>query len=368
MPSPDAPGTSPDGAVVAPDATLSCSGSTPDSCAGTCVSLQTSASHCGSCGHDCLGGACLGGRCQATLVATGFSGGNLLLTATDAYVLDYGSGGRVLRISKSSGAITPVVFGRVGGIAVRQDSLYWTLAPTFRGTDGKVIRAGLDGARPEEIATGQATPQAIIADDSGIYWVNRGTAANDGAVMSLPSGSASATVFADAQAGPGAIAVDSTSVYWFTVGLTPDGSDGAVYKRAKSGGNIVPLAELQPNATGSPFSLAVRGGRVFWAPRGLGNTDGRVRSISANGGTVTEFAGNQVRPQGVEADDSFVYWIVYGNGNDGVLQKASLSTKEITQLAGSLANPLDIAIDGAAIYFTLQGNAMSPGGLMRIVK
>lgn len=77
---------------------------------------------------------------------------------------------------------------------------------------------------------------------------------------------------------------------------------------------------------------------------------------------------NQVRPQAVEADESFVYWTAYGNGSDGLLQKASLATREVTQIVGAIPNALGLALDGAAIYYTAAGNAQSPGGLFRIAK
>lgn len=309
----------------------------------------------------------MGGKCETRQLASGFTGANLALTSTDAYVVDYGSGGRLLRISKADGTIRPIASGKVGGVAVFGGRLYWTLAPTYLGTDGRVFGANLDGSGVQELASGQATPQPIVADASGIYWLNYGTAPTNGAVMSVPAGATTPVVFADAQPRPVSLAVDGSNVYWFTFAGN-DGSESGVYKKPKAGGTITPLAQSQPNATGSPFSIAVRGGRVYWAPRGLGNTDGRVRSIGIGGGAVTEYATNQVRPQAVDADDSFVYWTVYGNGNDGLVMKASLATREVTQVVGAVPNALGLALDGGTIYYTAAGNAQSPGGVFRIAR
>ena len=337
-------------------------------CSAGCTSVSSDPGNCGSCGHDCLGGTCVNGACQAKMVATGFSGANLAVTTSDVYVVDYGSGGRLLRISKASGSITPVAFGNVGGVAAFGGKVYWSLVVTLGGTDGKVIRAAPDGSGQETIAMQQATPLDVVADSSGVYWLNGGTTDSDGSIMSLPSGSTMAVPVATSQAGPSSLAIDSANVYWFTVGAANDGSQGTVFKRSKAGGSISPIAQNQPNATGSAFSLSARGGRVYFAPRGLGNTDGLVRSVSTNGGAIADFATNQVRPQAVDADDSFVYWTSYGNGNDGLVQRASLATKEINQLVGALAGPLDLKVDGLAIYFTTAGSGATSGALFRLAR
>jgi hypothetical protein len=337
-------------------------------CAAACTSVSTDPANCGSCGHDCLGGACMNGVCQAKPVATGFSGANLAVTSSDVYVVDYGSGGRLLKISKASGSINPIAFGNIGGVAAFGGKIYWTLAVTFGGTDGRVVRAAPDGSGQQDIAMQQATPQTIVADAWGVYWLNRGTNSTNGSVMSLPSAAATAVPVATSQAGPSSLATDAENVYWFTVGPANDGSQGTVFKRPKAGGTITPVAQNQPHATGSPFSLAVRSGRVYFAPRGLGNTDGLVRSVSVNAGAITDFATNQVRPQAVDVDDSYVYWTSYGSGNDGLVQRASLTTKEINQLAGGLAGPLGLVVDGSAIYFTAAGSGATSGALYRLAR
>ena len=75
------------------------------------------------------------------------------------------------------------------------DCLYWTLTPTFRGRDGRVVRANLDGSGAVEVATEQATPVPVVADESGAYWLNFGSGAEEeGAVMAVRSGESSPTL------------------------------------------------------------------------------------------------------------------------------------------------------------------------------
>jgi hypothetical protein len=43
-------------------------------CAGNCVTPGTDAANCGSCGHDCQGGACQSAMCQPVTLASGLPG------------------------------------------------------------------------------------------------------------------------------------------------------------------------------------------------------------------------------------------------------------------------------------------------------
>ncbi len=331
-----------------------------------CVNLQTDGTNCGACGHNCQNGGCLNGQCQAAPFATGFTGGPVAVGPDSIYVVDYGSGGRLLRIAKSSGSITPIASGTIFNVAVFGSNVYWTASV---GTNNSTVtRAALDGSSPVPIATSQVNAGDIAVDSSGAYWVNAGMAASDGAVMRFGPSDTAPFPFATGLPGPNSIALDANNVYWLTVGAVGDGSDGALYGKPKSGGATFTIASMQHNATGSGEAIATFGGTVFWDPRGLGNTDGAVRSAPpvANA-TVTEYANNQVRPQTLASDGSFVYWTDFGNGTDGLVQKASLTTKVVTQLAGSLAQPLGLGLDGSVLYFSTFGNSTTSGGLYRLV-
>src|SRR5690349_21776850 len=38
-------------------------------CGDVCAVLNADPAHCGACGHDCLGGACVGAKCQPVILA-----------------------------------------------------------------------------------------------------------------------------------------------------------------------------------------------------------------------------------------------------------------------------------------------------------
>src|SRR5450432_1686120 len=206
-------------------------------CTNACADLSSSVANCGSCGHSCQGGACAGGVCQPTLVAGGFSAGPLAVGSDSVYVVDYGSGGRLLRISKANGTITPIASGNIWDVAVFGGAVYWTtwttsMTTSTSPTDGKVTRAALDGTSSRDIATGQATARGLVVDADGAYWIT-GNGATDGVIMRLAATDAAPFPFATMQASLDAIAADVNNVYWMTLGAIGDGSDGAVFSKPK---------------------------------------------------------------------------------------------------------------------------------------
>ena len=73
-------------------------------CGSSCVVLVTDAKNCGSCGHDCLGGTCSGGLCQAAVVVSGVGESVNVIgvdTAANGYVY-YTDGSNAFRVSKTA--------------------------------------------------------------------------------------------------------------------------------------------------------------------------------------------------------------------------------------------------------------------------
>src|SRR5258708_6545633 len=96
------------------------------SCAGHCVDTSGDPANCGSCGHDCQGGACKGGTCQPVTLAVG--------QPQD-----------------------------VTAIAVDATSVYWS--DTISGT---VMKVGMGGGTPAPLAAGGDQP-AIGADAASSF-------------------------------------------------------------------------------------------------------------------------------------------------------------------------------------------------------
>jgi len=55
-------------------------------CSGACVSTNTDAANCGTCGHGCQGGTCSGGKCQPATLTSGLSGYAFVFGVDASYV------------------------------------------------------------------------------------------------------------------------------------------------------------------------------------------------------------------------------------------------------------------------------------------
>lgn len=315
--------------------------------------------------------------CQPQLLSpNNFVATQLAISTDSVYVTDYDPANlitSVVRYSKATGTgtVLPIVNSSLWSIATDSQFLYWTNQPADP-TQGFVNRSNLDGTGITTIATNQPGASWMLVDSSGAYWVN-GLAVNgasDSAIMRLGPGDVSPFTLVAMQLRIGAIASDANNVYWFTTSVQPDGSDGTVAFRSKAQGPLVTIATSQPNATGTGMAIAAFGGRVYWAPRGLGNTDGLARSaLPVANAAVTTYASARERPISIVSDGTFVYWTDLGNGTDGMVERSPVGSAAPVALATGLPEPLSIGLDGTVLYFTSLGNAATgaPGGLYRLV-
>jgi hypothetical protein len=147
-------------------------GGFPAADGGVCVAdILTDPLNCGRCGHDCLGGQCVSGRCQPTTLAV-FSKDRWYLagTATTLYILgrdnDPNSSHEILKYNRLTKKIDVVstekdpFFARIAG-----NQLYWTTdsrPATFR-------RWALDGqsavATVAELPAGQRGLEFVFSGD-----------------------------------------------------------------------------------------------------------------------------------------------------------------------------------------------------------
>ncbi|MFO0671361.1 MAG: hypothetical protein U0235_17310 [Polyangiaceae bacterium] len=107
-------------------------------------------------------------------------------------------------------------------------------------SDGRVRAIFARGRRgAEDLASGLATPLAVVADGATLYWVN----GQGGTVMRFDDGAAAPVTIASGLVSPWGIALDATYAYVTCNGIA-DGS-GVVVRVAKDGSSATPevLAE-----------------------------------------------------------------------------------------------------------------------------
>ena len=250
------------------------------------VDLSTDPASCGSCGHSCLGGGCLDGRCLPRVVA-----------------------------AQQSGA---------GFVAVDASYAYWTALNA-----GNVLRSPLDGSSPPVIlATGQDWPYAIALYAGSVFWTNF----QGGSIMQVPAdGSQSPQTIASSWGNCGSIAVDASGAH-----VSSWGHGSVLYIPP---GGVATEIELGEGSTW----LATDASHVYWVS--IGN--GTVRRANLDGSGATDLALNEDQPCGMTLYAGDVYWITRGNGE---LKKVPAAGGTPTLLATGLSAPNGLAVDATGIY------------------
>jgi hypothetical protein len=347
-----------------------------------CTLLSSDGKNCGSCGHDCQGGACMAGVCQPVVLASGQS--------------------------------TPF------GIAVDSKNVYWT-----NSSDGTVSKCAIEGCsnNPTVLASGQAEPAAIRTDSLNVYWVDQARTFDAGAVAkcSVDGCGQSPTTVAGGQSFPGDnLALFGDAVYWASMSL--DGTV-SILSCSKEGCTGTPsvlswgqdtVLELAVNSMGFYWttdsyvltcflggcnnqtvdggprvtvlaqpangSLTIDSTNVYWTVPDA--TNGQVLSCpitgcaqGPDGGLVINtIATGQIWPWEIAVDATSVYWLNNGGSgmHNGSIDKCPLTgcppnadggTNQIV-LASGQTSPSALAIDHTSVYWTDQ----NAGTVMKVAK
>ncbi|HHH31619.1 MAG TPA: hypothetical protein ENK57_25175 [Polyangiaceae bacterium] len=222
------------------------------------------ADSCGSCGHDCLGGACTGGVCQPLTLATGQTPRVLALDGSYLYwnVTKAAPDGRILRIDTSgNGSLEIVVDGLhlPGSFAVDTTNVYVAVPAQGCTNDAQAcivrsLKSSTDTTVGAERATSIAATGMVAAD--GFVYFREGAQ-----VRSLPSTlTGTATVLADVpESGGGTeliLSTDGTTLFWGDAA----GTEAQAWRAATDGSGAEAIATLND----WPISITQLGGDLFF--------------------------------------------------------------------------------------------------------
>jgi hypothetical protein len=376
---------------------------------GPCGDLRTDPHNCGTCGHDCLGGACESGACVAlapNVLASGqHTPGGIVVDATDVYWVDRGTyssaqgtyvGAQIVKCAKGGCSNAPTVlatgaWSHVTNLAVDGASVYW-------GASGQILKCSIDGCsdRPTVVWSGGGGAGEIALDDASVYFglldaeavfacsidgCDGGTALTlvDGGLSILPQG------LPGGPNGPVAIAVDGEDLY---VASTGSGDAVVACRRSACSQTLRTLAGL-PGPALAPL-LAVDANNVYFAqsigspsfsgpgPRnpltGSGNGQGTILFVAKSGinqGTSTLLDGLS-SPSAIVVDGKTLYVAQWGDEKDGGTRSLGAGRIAKCAVAGCqgasttvqdyVNYPQGIAVDDANVYWTDFGSGAAATG------
>jgi hypothetical protein len=316
-------------------------------CGGTCVNTNNNGQNCGACGHDCLGGGCIGGVCQPVTLASGLGDAlGVAVDATNVYFTE-GNAGTVAKAPlTATGVVTPLATGLPTTVGVAVDTsgnvYFATNAPSGGITK---IPAGTTTLTP--IAS-QANAFWLVTDGAHVYWTsNTGNAS----VWQVGVTGGTPTAIATGQAWTTGIAMTATNVYWGT-----ESNNDGIWSYAIGPGTVTQIVTGQNNAR----AVAVDSSNVYWADD---STSGVVYQQPLGGGTQTQLSSGDGNPYWMVADavNSHVYWT---DSSSGHIMRATIGMAGSGALLWSDSAPRQITQDAKAIYWASHGN----GKVMMLAK
>lgn len=260
-------------------------GTDPDG--GACGDTASDAHHCGRCDHDCLGGACVAGKCQTFVLASGLD--------------------------------QPL------GIGLSQGKLYV-------GVQGALLEMGLDGKDAKPVISG-VRPRYVWGTDTDFFFSREA----DATIQRWPHSADGQTTFIVGAPTVHGVAASPTHVYYTR------------YQPAAKGGGIYRVTYPDPGAGPEKLKewdgaecVALADGKVYFAGDGadmaaLLREDGTVEPLLEKGG-----------PTGISVigNDAFIT-----RQGAGELVRVDLGTKETELLAHDLEAPSGIVATATALYF-----------------
>ncbi len=252
------------------------------SCAG--ADTQTDPKNCGSCGHDCLGGACNAGQCQAFTLFAGQTGRARARDRFDQqhYWTSF-TNGQVLKGNKDGTGLT-ILNERTGSLvdlSIDDKNVYWTdqggTDGTGAGTVNRVPKSGGDGGGVALTPNDLDFVVGLTVDPTNVYWAE----STNGAIGQLNRADGGVGYLVAGLYGSVQVAEDDASVFFSTT---------YAMQRAPKG---------TPLVYGDPFDQS---------------TDAAILTNYYNSGDT------ESDPYGIVLDETNVYWAVQVAGRYELIQ------------------------------------------------
>ena len=353
---------------------------TGDSSACGGADLQKDAKNCGRCSHDCGGGTCSAGVCQAWPLIPAQPGSAAITVDSTSIYWTSVSSGQVLKANKDG--TNPAVLSTV--TASVPDNLTMDDSALYGGDDrGDVAvrrcpKTGCDGGGAELTPETAFYAACIAADSKNVYFGE-----TEGAIGKVAKTGGAMTFIATNFGHAYGLAADDASVFVSTdngISSVPSSRAG-VADDTTDAGPLTPLNQAAPVGLGLLLSADQN---LYWAEY---NT-GAVKFMPKGGAAVASvISTGETFPLSVAVDDTNVYWTAQGPdsstdknyrlfvaGYVAMCPKTGCPTSGPVKLATGLHNPDGIVVDDTAVYFTIYGNITAQsaepteGSVMKVMK
>lgn len=335
------------------------------------ASFVSDSNNCGSCGHSCLGGACVGAACQPVQLAARVQWPvSIAVDDTNVYWGTWGATGDgvVMQANKLNGGMaTPLSIGsNPQNTSVVSDgtSVYWIV---HGGLGEGLYKTFVGGGASEEI-TGSGVekgPLELAFDPTAhlLFWENQ----SEGSSLTvrqigLDGGGEKILTRDSTGAGIGHVAVDDHFVYF-----TDSYNENTIKRVARDGG--CPDASncgqrLIPTGEGNPRSFAVDDASLYWAQDGIDHINSTSKSPQDGGAAVIHLASldpdaGYVSSMLVDTTDIYLS-LATGSGLISKFSKTGVPS--LPPWVPNQAWPLAICADATAIYWITAGTNTGTAG------
>ncbi|MFO0614505.1 MAG: hypothetical protein U0414_18110 [Polyangiaceae bacterium] len=313
------------------------------------------------CLEDCLGGACVQGKCEPVVVPIGDIGAGHLAGTSSALILatqmigDPGAKWKIARVDKS-GAPTLVEMAESAAVTaiagLDPDSVYWISANQvferkFTGIDNTVRASSTSSS-----FLGVSLRALEFGGDTRLCWVDAEASTVVGGIycQPLPSISNPTQIAAFSFGGP------LTGDGAFAYSIKSSGTSGAFVMKAS------PMSSAQPMVgITNAFDLAVDAERIYWVTNTAPFELGSLVKLEPSGGLTTVQLPSL--PKRIVKQGKWVYVL----SNTGILRydEKSLAADPAFQV-GIGGVPLDLVVDSDGVYWLTSGAGTSGVGFLAI--
>lgn len=333
-------------------------------CGMACVDLQSDQKNCGTCGHDCLGGQCMAGKCQPITITTGQTAvASLAVDSTSIYWARTGGQGSTVSKSNLDGSNLVTMFGSSYCNVVVVDA-----QNTYSSCNNTIYRCAIGGCnmQPTLVAgpfANGVTSLAIDGANNRLYFTV-GTPYNSSsggfiASVPIPNGGNYARLVSPDQPSPGSIQIVNGTVYWLNSGtyLNDNPLMNGGLRKAPLGTNQQETIVGTDSGTTDESGLAIDTNTAFWG----GGSLQQIRTVSLGGGSPSMFvnAGGSTASLIVNATD--LWWVESSTGSVRRCNKGNCSPSIV---ATNQSGAYIIIQDAASVFW---GNYIG-GEIRRLAK